>query len=285
MNTQYLMHDGGRIAYDDTGPQNDSGPLVLCVPGMGALRSEYRFVIPQLAAAGYRVANMDVRGHGESSTRRPDYWFAGVGSDMLALSHSLDAGPTVIVGHSMAAGAAIWAAAHAPDLISGVVLIAPSAPRELSNLGRKLYSILFATLFARPWGPAAWHWFYGTLYADSKPVDFEAYRRALRANLAEPGRMEALVQMMRAAINPAQAGLPQVEVPSLVIMGSKDPEAKDPVAEAKLIAEPLQARIEMVEGAGHYPQAEAPDVTGALILDFLRSLQPAQPVQERAYAA
>ena len=39
MNTQFLMHEGGKIAYDDAG----TGPLVLCAPSMGDLRGEYRF--------------------------------------------------------------------------------------------------------------------------------------------------------------------------------------------------------------------------------------------------
>ena len=34
---------------------------------------------------------------------------------MVALIRHLDAGPAVIVGESMAAGAAIWAAAEAPE--------------------------------------------------------------------------------------------------------------------------------------------------------------------------
>ena len=41
MGTQFLQHQNGSIAYDDSG----SGPLVVCAPSMGDLRSEYRFLI------------------------------------------------------------------------------------------------------------------------------------------------------------------------------------------------------------------------------------------------
>jgi len=81
MNTQYLEHENGQIAYDESG----SGPLVICVPSMGDLRAEYRLLTPQLTAAGFRVVCMDVRGHGESSTAWGDFSVAGVGSDILAL--------------------------------------------------------------------------------------------------------------------------------------------------------------------------------------------------------
>ncbi len=62
--TQFLQRPEGRIAYDVTG----EGPLVICAPGMGDVRQVYRFLVPRLVEAGYRVATMDLRGHGESDT-------------------------------------------------------------------------------------------------------------------------------------------------------------------------------------------------------------------------
>jgi hypothetical protein len=52
MSVSYLDRGEGRIAYDVQG----EGPLVICVPGMGDLRSVFRFTVPALLAAGYRVA-------------------------------------------------------------------------------------------------------------------------------------------------------------------------------------------------------------------------------------
>jgi hypothetical protein len=55
--TQYLSVPGGNIAFDERG----TGPLVLLVPGMGDLRSTYRFLAPAtailefLGAAGHRA--------------------------------------------------------------------------------------------------------------------------------------------------------------------------------------------------------------------------------------
>ena len=42
MATKYLNQSNGKIAYDDAG----NGPLVVCVPSMGDVRGEYRFLIP-----------------------------------------------------------------------------------------------------------------------------------------------------------------------------------------------------------------------------------------------
>ena len=64
--TEHLSIDSNILAYDLIG----DGPLVVLAHGMGDSRHAYRFVAPQLAAAGYRVANVDIRGCGESS---PDW--------------------------------------------------------------------------------------------------------------------------------------------------------------------------------------------------------------------
>jgi pimeloyl-ACP methyl ester carboxylesterase len=63
--TEYLELLGGRVAYEMAGPAD--GPLAVCVHGLGETRRTFRFLVPALAAAGYRVAAMDVRGYGEST--------------------------------------------------------------------------------------------------------------------------------------------------------------------------------------------------------------------------
>src|SRR5512139_3759818 len=121
MDTKFLKQENGTIAYDNQG----SGPLVLCIPSMGDVRGEYRFLLPQLVSAGYRAVSMDVRGMGESDMEWDDYSVVGVGKDILALVQELDAGPAIVVGTSMAAGAAIWAGSEKPELIRGLILIGP----------------------------------------------------------------------------------------------------------------------------------------------------------------
>ena len=265
MNTKYLQNQNGQIAYEDTG----SGPLVVCVPSLGDVRSEYRFLAPRLVEAGYRVLCMDVRGHGESSTEWDDFSVAGVGSDLLALIRAQDAGPAVVVSNSMAGGASVWAAAESPEWIAGLMLIDPVVRGESTwqNL------LLYRALFARPWGPAAWVKYYTTLYPTHKPADFDSYIAALRANLKEPGRMEALQKMIAASKSASEARLPKVTAPARILMGSKDPDFKDPEAEARWLAESLHAEYLMIPNAGHYPHVEMPEVTAPLVLSFLASLK------------
>jgi len=273
MGTKFLELPDGKIAYDDAG----SGPLVVCVPSMGDVRGEYRFLAPQLVSAGYRAVSVDVRGHGETSPRWPDYSVGAIGADLVALIRALNAGPARIVGTSMAAGAGVWAAAEAPELVSGLALVSPFVRGGNNFLGQ-----IMAAAFSRPWGPAAWLRYYTGLYPARKPADFNEYCTALRSNLAEPGRIEALQHMLRASKDASEQRLAMVKAPVLVIMGSKDPDFKQPEAEAQWVAGHVSGTYKMLEGAGHYPQAELPEQFAPLAISFLKTIEQAK---EAPYAA
>ncbi len=263
MNTHYLTHQSGQIAYDVAG----TGPLVLCVPSIGDVRAEYRFLAPELLAASFRVVTMDLRGHGESSTEWDDFSVAGVGSDMLALIRHLESGPALIVGTSMAAGAAAWAAVEAPELVAGIVMIGAAVHGSVSSGSRLLYQ----ALFARPWGVALWQWYYTTLYPTRKPADFAAYKAALGANLKQRGRVEAVLAAMLAPKTASADRLDRVTAPVLVVMGSKDPDFKQPETEARWVADAVHGRYVIIDGAGHYPHAEMPEIAAPVIVDFLQT--------------
>src|SRR3982751_6343731 len=130
--TRYLDLPDGRLAYEDNG----DGPLVVCVPAMADIRAEYRFLTPLLVAAGYRVVAIDLRGMGESSVPWPAYGSEPTGRDLVALLRHLDAGPALIYGCSLGAGAAVHVAAEAPELLRGIVMAGPfvrDAPTTLAT--------------------------------------------------------------------------------------------------------------------------------------------------------
>lgn len=263
MDTQYLERPEGRIAFDDSG---GSRPLVVCIPGMGDLRGQYRFLAPQLVTTGYRVVTMDVRGHGESSVGWADYSAAAVGSDIIALLHHLNAGPAILVGNSMAGAASVWAAAEAPERVSGLALLDPFVRDIPAGLVQNLALKLMLT---GPWKVSAWLAYYSSLYPGRKPADFAEYKTKLKANLSEPGRFAALKAMIAASKAACEARLGEVSAAVLVVMGTKDPDFKDPAAEAKLVAGRLHGTVHMVEGAGHYPHAEMPEQVGPRVIAFL----------------
>ena len=184
--THYLDRPDGRIAYDVRG--DVGSPVVLLVPGMGDPRSTFRFQVEPLAAAGFRVVTMDLRGHGESDVTFTEYDDEALAGDVTALVGHLG-GPATVVGNSMGAGAAVIAAAGRPDLVSRLVLIGAFVRDPALN---PVVSALFRVVTLRPWVRTVWRAYLPSLYAGAKPTDFAAYRDAVHADLGKPGHAPRL---------------------------------------------------------------------------------------------
>jgi pimeloyl-ACP methyl ester carboxylesterase len=271
--TSFLDVPGGHIAYDATG----SGPLVVLSHGIGVRREDYRFLAPKLAQAGYRVASADLRGHGESSMGWASITRTDIAGDLLALIDHLG-GPALIVGHSISGGAATIAAATRSEQVSGIVEINPFTRTQKLNLGaflrirryRQCISLLTGTQVFRSLG--LWMRYLNVAYP-AKPADYADYMAALAAKLREPGRMAEFMKTFRSKPADADAQLPNVKCPALVLMGTLDPDFADPQAEGEAIVAAMPAglgTVAMIDGAGHYPHAQSPDPIAARMIGFLR---------------
>jgi pimeloyl-ACP methyl ester carboxylesterase len=275
--TRYLTVDGGTLAYEVTG---DAGPLVVLAHGMGDSREAYRFVVPELVAAGYRVAAVDLRGCGESSVGWSSYTRTDIAGDLVALVEHLG-GPAVLVGHSISGGAATIAAATAPSLVSAVVELTPFTRAQHVGLGdlrvtrfrRGMLHLLGTGLFG---STGQWRKYLELAYPGPKPADWAARLDRIDAMLREPGRMKAQQRMGRSGAGDAGAQLGNVRCPVLVVQGTLDPDWADPRAEGEAIVAALPpglGRLEMIAGAGHYPHVQFPEQVVASVLSFLDSVR------------
>jgi pimeloyl-ACP methyl ester carboxylesterase len=270
--TEYLDITGNRIAYDVTG----EGPLVVLAHGMGDSRHSYRFVVPALVAAGYRVANMDTRGCGDSSVGWAGYSRTDIAGDMVALVRHLG-GPAVIMGQSISGGAATIAAATAPELISGVIELAPFTRSQTIALGElirvKRYRAGFTQLGLTMALGSLTNWKkYLDLAYPAKPADWAGELARIETTMSEPGRMKVLQAMCKTDPGDAGKRLPDVRCPVLIIQGGLDPDWADPRAEGEKILADLPAglgQLAVIESAGHYPHAQTPAEVVALSLPFL----------------
>ena len=264
--TRYLDLPDGRLAYDETG--DPSGPLVICSPGLGDLRSTFDRLAAALAADGARVVTTDLRGHGESSAGWPDYSVAAVAGDLVALAGHLG-GHAVLVGNSYSGSAAVVAAARAPE--AGIVLTGAFVRDHPPGLATRPQIALLRSpvLGRRLWTSLAWPSFFGK----DKPADFAARKAELTRSLREPGRYAAVAAMMKPGRHRAtEPLLGDVRVPALVVMGTADPDFPDPAAEARFTADALggDATVLLLDGVGHYPQTEAPELVAPAVAEFVR---------------
>ncbi len=263
--TLFLTRSQGRIGYEVDG----HGPLVVLVPGMGDLRSAYRYLGPALVAEGFRVAAVDLRGHGDSDTTFESYGDADTSSDLVALIEELG-GPAVLVGNSMGAGSAVMTAAERPELVSGLVLVGPFVRNGATGAVQR---IMLRAAMAPLWAAATWKAYMPKLYAGQRPVDFDDHRDRVVASLRRPGYAKSFSLTTRTNHGPAEACLAMVSAPTLIVMGEQDPDFPDPAAEASWLAEALHGEVVMVADAGHYPQSQRPDVVTPAVVAFLNAVR------------
>jgi pimeloyl-ACP methyl ester carboxylesterase len=263
----FLARPEGRLSYTLDG----SGPLVVAVPGMGDLRGTWRELVAPLVGAGYRVAVLDLRGHGDADTTFTTYGDRATASDILALIDDLG-GPAMIVGNSMAGSAAVIAAAQRPDAVAGLALVSPFLRGGPLGAATRL---LFRAMFARPWGAASWSMYYGgPLNKGAKAPWLDEHVAAIRTSMRQPGRLRALLDLVLSLDHDdVIPSVPAVTAPALILVGDKDPDYKDPAAELAWMGEQLHADTVLVENAAHYAQHQRPDVVVPAVVAFAQSLR------------
>lgn len=114
--------DGLDLFARDYGQPNDRPP-VICIPGLTRNSRDFEEVAPWIAARGWRVLAVDLRGRGRSGRgpkrgyRPPVY-----AEDIVALMESIGAPKAIFVGTSLGGLVTFALATKDPDRIAGVVL-------------------------------------------------------------------------------------------------------------------------------------------------------------------
>ena len=102
--------------------RTDIAPFLL-IHGLASNARLWDGVAPRLAAAGHRVAAVDLRGHGRSDKPDGGYDFATISADLVALIAALDFDRPVLAGQSWGAGVVLDFGVRHRDLTRGIVLV------------------------------------------------------------------------------------------------------------------------------------------------------------------
>jgi pimeloyl-ACP methyl ester carboxylesterase len=168
-----------------------------------------------------------------------------------------------------------WAAT---EQVSGIVEINPFARKAKPDLGgllriRRYRRCAFLMTGTQVFRSLRLWMRYLDLAYPAKPADYAGYMAALAAKLREPGRMAEFMKTFKSTPADAQAQLPHVRRPALVIVGTLDPDFADPSAEGDAIVAAMSAgagTVAMIDGAGHYPHAQSPGEVAELVIPFLK---------------
>lgn len=228
-------------------------------------------------SADHRVIRFDLPGHGLTGARADGAYSVTDTVSQVAALLDVIAPERFVLGGSSLGGLVAWryAAGH-PDRVEGLALVSPGgfpihgvtdAPAPIP-LPVRLYLNTAPEVGVRAATRA--------LYADPEKVT-DAQVARIRAMMQAPGVQDALLRRLEQFTLPdPQADLARVEAPALILWGAAD--AMVPLEHAaRFEAAMPDARVVVLENAGHMPMEEAPADSVRVVRNFLASLSAGQP--------
>ena len=278
----YVDVKGSRLWFDVDGPalvpdgpaMRERPTVVLLHGGPGSF--DHSYFKPEFArlATVAQVVYLDLPGHGRSDWGDPAAWsFETCADGVRDFCDALGIARPVVYGHSLGGFVALVYATRHPGHPGALVLQCTFARFDLGRIVsefRRAGGDEVAAIAERSYG------------GDGDPVTAEEWQRCWTLfGPWVPGAEERSRSVVNRELNPRGLELMRgfdvldrlagIECPTLVCVGELDPIT--PVAAARELAAALPegaARLEVVEGAGHFTWKDAPDRYWALLTEFVR---------------
>jgi len=141
--------DGHRLVYDLYG--SSAAPLVLYLHGLLLDAELNRGIAQALAEQGYRVALLDLLGHGRSDkpTHASTYRIDSYADQVIALLDHLGVEKAVLGGISLGANVSLFTAAHHPERVQALVLEMPVLERAVPAAAMMFVPMVLAAHYGR----------------------------------------------------------------------------------------------------------------------------------------
>lgn len=275
---------GFTIAYT---AQGETGPAVVMIHGFGASSGHWRKNLPVLAQT-CRCYAIDLIGFGGSAKPTPgvevEYTFETWGQLIADFCREIVGGAAFLVGNSIGCIVAMQAAVDHPDIALGVAMLNCSLrllhDRKRAQLPwyRSFGAPIVQNLLNVKW---IGQFFFSQLAKPKvvRKVLLQAYRHPeavtdelvdmLMAPAMDVGAVDVFVAFTRYSQGPLPEDLlPLLPCPAIFLWGTEDP--WEPVALGRELANyPMVEKFVPLEGLGHCPQDEAPDVVNPILQDWI----------------
>ncbi len=266
---------GHAFSYTDSG----SGPTLLFIHGILGSQKQWGHLVDRLDD-NHRLVVPDLFGHGESDKPVGDYSLGAHAATLRDLLDRLGIAQVTLVGHSLGGGIAMVFSYLFPERVDRLVLVASG------GLGREVNPLLrSATLpgaeYVLP--VIASGWMRDRIASAARVLGSVGLRpgRDLTevwdgfTSLGDADTRRAFLATTRAVIDPggqsvsAHDYLPDsAPIPTLVVWGTKDRMIPAWHAASATTSIP-HCRVELFQGAGHFPHLDEPDRFAALVREFV----------------
>jgi pimeloyl-ACP methyl ester carboxylesterase len=271
--------------HDVTFRVGGSGPVIVLVHGMAGSSATWRFVLPALAER-FTVIAPDLPGHGQSAKPRGDYSLGAFASGLRDLLVALGHERASLVGQSLGGGIAMQFAYQFPERCERLALVSSGGLgqevnpllRALTLPGAEYLLPLACTNWAHNAGTTVVNWLRNIGLRPSPHVTeiWQSY-----GSLADAQTRTAFLHTLRSVVDQAGQRVSAADrfylaahVPTLIVWGSSD--GIIPVRQAHTTHEAISgSRLEIFEGAGHFPHCEEPERFVEVLVDFMTSTSPA----------
>jgi pimeloyl-ACP methyl ester carboxylesterase len=278
-----------QIAYGEKG----TGKPLFLMHGIASWSYGWRHNIDALAQH-FRVICFDAKGHGFSD--KPDY-SEQIGHQIIETKQIILAlcdEPAIVVAQSLGALIALGVAGESPELFERLVTInVPIFPKQLPNRGMRLLADLPLDLvrvvdnlrLAKLFTPVVWlalaverrevlanpdEMTFEEIYWGTYPyLEFPNAITNLTEELQQSAKeIEKLLQNRPNIISKIQAGLVNINFPTLILWGEKDSWFPPDNGE-KLHAYLSNSEFKIIPNCGHDASSGSPDALNVALLEFL----------------
>ncbi len=279
---EYRVIHGYRRAFIQAG----SGPALLLIHGIGDSADSWLPIMRELARS-HTVIAPDLLGHGRSDKPRADYSIAAYANGMRDLLAVLNIERATVIGHSLGGGVAMQFAYQFPDKCERLVLVGSGGVSRQINPLLRFAALPSANLVLPLLRLRATRRIGNALFRLMQFLDTDLGRDApdlarVFEALPDATARRAFVRTLRGAVDWRGQHITMLDraylaagMPAMIVWGSYD--AIIPYAHANLANQALPgSRLEVFEGAGHFPHRQNPQRFLALLREFLDTTEPAR---------
>ena len=262
------LEDGLRVHYHEAG----AGLPVVFVHGSGPGASGYsnfKGNFPLWAESGFRTIVPDTIGFGHSSKPEDvDYTLAFLTDALLRFTKAIGLERFVLVGNSLGGAMCIRLALDHPELVAGLILMAPGGleEREVYMGLRGIRTMMKSVLDPAGFSLESMRKIFSLQLHDPSVLQEQTLHERLEVALTQPRKVFTSLSVPHLAPE-----LPNLAVPSLTFWGTGDQFC--PISGATAIAMNCRnARVMTITECGHWVMVEHPRLFNDVSLQFLREL-------------
>ncbi|MFB5652200.1 alpha/beta fold hydrolase [Leptospira wolffii] len=272
---KFVKGEDVEIFIQEIGPKD--GKVVLFVHGMGAWSEIWKDIQHSIASKGYRTISIDLPPFGFSE--RPDissFSTRAQGKRILGILHSLGISKAILVGHSFGGGPTLHAALLEPSIVDKLVLVDIAAQIESSDSDPKIPAVIqFALdkdwirnpiLSATGTNPLLTKTLFRSFVHKKEAITDEKatmIRVPMRLENSTEYMGKWMVQFVMKNDPSLSEDLPVnvsgMKMPIHILWGNQD--TVTPMSQGENLAKALPgSRLKVLEGLGHIPQLEDPNL-------------------------